>query len=72
MRNKFLYALVLLALASCKKSFTERPSLGQPTVATFYNTAEQVRGATGTLYGLPWFDYQDKAFACIGEVMGGN
>ncbi|MBC7872494.1 MAG: RagB/SusD family nutrient uptake outer membrane protein [Ferruginibacter sp.] len=72
MKNIFLYALVLLALASCKKSFTERPSLDQPTVATYYNTAAQVKGATGTLYGLPWFDYQDKAFACIGEVMGGN
>jgi hypothetical protein len=72
MKNKFLYALVLLALASCKKSFTDRQALDQPSLATFYTTAEQVKGATGTLYGLPWFDYQDKAFACIGEVMGGN
>ena len=72
MKNKFIYALVLISLASCKKTFTDRPSLAEPTVATYYNTAAQVSGATGTLYGLPWFDYQDKAFACIGEVMGGN
>ncbi len=72
MKNKFLYVLVLISISSCKKTFTERASLDQPTVATFYNTAAQVKGATGTLYGLPWFDYQDKAFACIGEIMGGN
>lgn len=67
-----LLGVAILSLTACKKNFTERVSLGQPTVATFYNTAEQVRGATGTLYGLPWFNFQDKAFACIGEVMSGN
>lgn len=74
MKKIFLYILVAatVSFTSCKKSFTERVSLAQPTVATFYNTAEQVRGATGTLYGLPWFNFQDKAFACIGEVMSGN
>ena len=74
MKHKMLYAsvFVLLALASCKKSFTERPSLGQPSVESFYNTSSEVKGATGTLYGLPWFDFNDKAFACIGEVLSGN
>jgi starch-binding outer membrane protein, SusD/RagB family len=75
MKNRLLYVLLFAALAAttaCKKSFTERPALDQPTVDNYYNTAAQVRGATGTLYGLAWFDFLDKSLDCIGEVRSGN
>ncbi|HEY0066356.1 MAG TPA: RagB/SusD family nutrient uptake outer membrane protein [Flavisolibacter sp.] len=75
MRNRFLYVLLIAAVAvstACKKSFTDRPALDQPTVDNYYNTADQVRGATGTLYGLAWFDFIDKAMDAIGEVRSGN
>lgn len=62
----------LLLMAACKKEFTDRPSLDQPTSDNYYTTAEQVKAATGTLYGYPWFDFNDKALHCIGEVRGGN
>src|SRR5690349_7564047 len=73
MKNKIILTLFTAAIlvASCKKDFTERPALDTPTVDNYYNTAEQVKGATGTLYGLPWFDYIDKALDCIGEVRAG-
>jgi starch-binding outer membrane protein, SusD/RagB family len=74
MKKKYLYALVavVITLASCKKTFTDRPALDQPSVDAFYNTEAQIKGATGTLYGLPWFDFNDKAYSCIGEVLSGN
>src|SRR4051812_23384377 len=73
MKNKLIYISVLaLVLTACKKSFTERAALDTPTVDNYYNTAEQVRGATGTLYGLAWFDFVDKGLDCIGEVRSGN
>lgn len=74
MKHKLLYALVIVTvtIASCSKSFTERPALDAPSLDNFYTTAAQVKGATGTLYGLPWFNFNDKAIACIGEVLSGN
>ena len=74
MKKFSLYAVVGLAIlaVSCKKSFLDRPAKDQPTLETFYTTAAQVKGATGVLYGYPWFDFQDKAFHCIGEIMAGN
>lgn len=74
MKNKLIHALLLTAViaTACKKDFTDRPALDQPTVDNYYNTAEQVRGATGTLYGLAWFDFIDKGIDAIGEVRSGN
>ena len=72
-KNKFLYVLMLAAvLASCKKSFLERPSLNGPTEDTYYKNAAQVEAATGFLYNQPWYNYLDKAYHCIGEVYSGN
>jgi hypothetical protein len=74
MKNKIIFSFLAATtiVASCKKDFTERPALDTPTVDNYYNNAEQVKGATGTLYGLPWFDFIDKALDCIGEVRAGN
>ncbi|MFZ0473648.1 MAG: RagB/SusD family nutrient uptake outer membrane protein [Bacteroidales bacterium] len=75
MKQKYILALVILAvtIASCEKSFIERPSLDGATVANYYNTADQVRGATSTLYsGLAWSGYEERAMDAIAEVMAGN
>ncbi|GAA4402633.1 RagB/SusD family nutrient uptake outer membrane protein [Nibrella viscosa] len=75
MSKKTIYALALSAvmLASCKESFIERPSLSGTTTGNYYNNAEEVRGATSTLYsGLPWRNYESRAQDAIGDVMGGN
>lgn len=61
-----------LILSSCKKDFLDRPSQNNPTLETYYTTSDQVRGATGLLYNTVWYEYQDKAFHAIGEVLGGN
>lgn len=74
MKNKSLYAVLVIVLitASCKKSFIDRPSLDGTTLSNYYNTAEEVRGLTSTLYGLPWSGYENRAMDAIGDVMAGN
>lgn len=74
MRNKFLGALLMITLviASCKKSFIERSSLDGTTLSNYYNSAEEVRTLTSTLYGLPWSGFENRAMDVIGDVMAGN
>ncbi len=72
-KNNSIYILLIVVFfAACKKDFVDRPSLNAPTVETFYNTEEEVRGATAYLYNQPWYDFQDKAYHAIGEALGGN
>lgn len=61
-----------LLLSSCSKDFLDRPSPNVPTLDTYYINAEQVNGATALLYNQVWYNYMDKAFHCIGEVLSGN
>lgn len=72
-QNKY-YILLLIFIFSvgCNKDFLDRPSLDSPSLDNFYNTLEEVQGATAVLYGFPWFDFNDKANHCIGEVLSGN
>ncbi|HRG23204.1 MAG TPA: RagB/SusD family nutrient uptake outer membrane protein [Chitinophagaceae bacterium] len=76
MKNILRYtAIVLLpvvALFSCKKEFLDKPALDSTTLDNYYNTAEEARGLTSTLYGLPWAGYENRAMDAIGDVMAGN
>lgn len=64
--------IVLMGVVSCSKDFIDRPSLNGTTVDNYYNTADEVRAATSTLYGLPWTGYENRAMDAIGDVMAGN
>ncbi len=69
----YLVSIVLFVLASCQKDFTERSSLDGTTVDNYYNTADEVRAGTSTLYsGLPWHGFLSRAMDDIGDVMAGN
>ncbi len=74
MKRKSIYAILLgtALMASCKKSFIDRPALDATTLGNYYNTAEEVRSLTSTLYGLPWSGYENRAMDAIGDVMAGN
>lgn len=67
-----LILAAMLGLAACKKSFTERPALDSTTLDNYYNTREEVRGLTSTLYGVPWRNFEERAWDAIGDVMSGN
>lgn len=75
MKNLYKYGLLIaliVAGASCRKDFIERSSLDGTTLFNYYNTAEEVRSLTSTLYGLPWSGYENRAMDVIGDVMAGN
>ncbi len=76
MKNTNRTLIMLLAAAlltgSCKKDFLDRPSQNNPTLDVYYTTPEQVNLATGLLYNQVWYNYVDKAFHTIGEVLSGN
>jgi starch-binding outer membrane protein, SusD/RagB family len=70
---KFLIVLaVAVVLYGCNKNFLDRPPIDQVTSGNFYKTNEEIRAATGPLYNIVWFDYNDKAFMAFGEAKGGN
>lgn len=69
------YSIVLATLViaqSCKKSFLTRPPQDATTSANFYTTNAEVMAGTAPLYGIVWFDYNDKAFLSFSEAHGGN
>lgn len=76
LRIKYTLPLMVMAgfilLQSCSKSFLERPPIDQVTTGNFYTNDEEVMAATGPLYNIVWFDYNDKAFLAFGEARGGN
>jgi len=74
MKKQRVYALlvIMIIMASCKKNYIERSSLDGTTLDNYYNTAEEVRGLTSTLYGLPWSGFENRAMDAIGDVMAGN
>ncbi|WP_257669977.1 RagB/SusD family nutrient uptake outer membrane protein [Parapedobacter tibetensis] len=71
-KNTGAFLISFLLLQSCGKGFLDRPPLDQITEANFYNTAEELRAATGPLYNIVWFDYNDKAALAIGDARAGN
>jgi len=75
MKQRIIYALAIMIvmLASCSKDFIDRPSLSGLTVSNYYNTADEVRAATSTLYsGLAWGGYENRAMDAIADLMSGN
>ncbi len=75
MKNKFIYTLactVALSITSCSKDFLEIVPYDTPTVDGFYNSRDEIRSVTATLYGRPWFEYNDKFSWAAGDGMAGD
>ncbi|HXO77326.1 MAG TPA: RagB/SusD family nutrient uptake outer membrane protein, partial [Puia sp.] len=70
---KYSMLLVLVVIVNgCKKDFLTRPPQDSTTSGNFYTTNAEVMAGTAPLYGIVWFDYNDKAFLSFGEAHGGN
>lgn len=73
MKNKSLFALTLvLLLSSCSKEFLEIEPQDRLTIDNFYRNETEIKAATASLYGFPWFDFNDKFFWLVGDCMSGN
>ncbi len=63
---------VLLIMAQCSKDFLDLTPQDRITADGFYRTADEVRSGTASLYGYPWFSFNDKFFWLAGDGMAGN
>ncbi len=73
MKKSIYILLVGLGLTtSCKKDFLDQTPQHQITIDNYFQSKEQVQAATSTLYGYPWFNFNDKAFASLGDGTAGN
>lgn len=70
---KYLIGVILLAglAAGCGDSFFSYPPTGEIVQDTFYQTEEDLFMATGALYNITWFNYNDKAATEVGDAAGG-
>lgn len=69
----FLVAsLSLLGNSACKKEFLEIEPVDRLTLDNFYRNPTEIRAASASLYGFPWFDFNDKFFWLAGDLLAGN
>jgi hypothetical protein len=75
MKNKLIYILMcalVLSTTACKKDFLDILPEDQPTVDGYYNSEAEIRSVTASLYGRPWFEYNDKFSWAAGDGMAGD
>lgn len=76
MKNKFKYLIslttIVFFLSSCSKDFLDIEPQDRLTIDNFYRNETEIRAATASLYGFPWFDFNDKFFWLVGDCMPGN
>jgi starch-binding outer membrane protein, SusD/RagB family len=70
---KYLIAAACLFSAnSCSDDFLDLVPGDQVTTGLFYSSRNEIRAATASLYGAPWFQYNDKFSWVAGDAMGGD
>lgn len=74
MKNTIKYAMIALTLilGSCGKDFLDIAPQDRLTADNYYRNEAEVKAATASLYGYPWFGFNDKFFWLVGDVMAGN
>lgn len=71
--SKYIMALSMtLLLGSCGKDFLDIAPQDKLTADNYYRNEAEVKAATASLYGFPWFDFNDKFFWLVGDMMSGN
>jgi hypothetical protein len=66
--------LLLFFVAGCGKDYLEPNKELTLSVPEYYETLDEstIAGITGNMYGRDWFNYLDKAAACLQELYCGN
>ena len=63
----------ILFMVSCQEDFLDRPSQSQISTEQFYQTKDQIRIATATLYGGEiWSLWTSSPYLLLGDMMSGN
>jgi starch-binding outer membrane protein, SusD/RagB family len=72
-KSKYILTFVLtLVLSACSEDFLERIPDDSLVTDSFFRNDTEIRAGTASLYGMPWFDYNDKFAWIAGEGMSGN
>lgn len=75
MKNKLKYLIsfiMVLSMVSCSEEFLNIEPVDRLTADNFFRTKTEIKAATASLYGFPWFEYNDKFAWCAGDAMAGN
>lgn len=67
-----LTGLLTLSTVACKDEFLEILPQDEPTVDAFYNTEAEIKAVTASMYGRPWFEFNDKFSWAVGDGMSGD
>jgi len=67
-----LAIVAALGVSSCKKSFFNGVPTDQYTLGSLYNSAAEIKLATGALYGKPWFYFNCQYSMGLGDTYAGN
>jgi starch-binding outer membrane protein, SusD/RagB family len=68
----FLILALTFCFSACKEDFLEFIPEDQATVNAWYRNADEVRQSTASLYGRPWFNYNDVFSWAAGDLMAGD
>lgn len=75
MKNKIKYLTIVaifLLVGSCQEEFLDISPMDSITADNFYKSEADVRANTASMYGMPWFEFNDKFFWCAGDLMAGD
>lgn len=65
-------AAAILSTNSCSDDFLDLVPGDTITSGLFYSNQQEIKAATASLYGAPWFTYNDKFAWVAGDAMGGD
>ena len=68
----FLFTVLAVVLSACKDEFLEYVPQDQATVDGWYRNDKEIRQATASLYGRPWFGFNDQFNWLAGDLMAGD
>ncbi|MBN2523404.1 MAG: RagB/SusD family nutrient uptake outer membrane protein [Bacteroidales bacterium] len=69
---KYIVLLTIAGVFGACEDFLELTPEDRLVADEYYRTEEEVRSGTASLYGYPWFNFNDKFFWLAGDCMSGN
>lgn len=70
---KYFFATALtISLVSCSENYLEFVPEDAATVNSWYRSEAEIRQSTASMYGRPWFGYNDVFSWAAGDLMAGD
>ncbi len=70
--NYYLAIVLTFSFSNCSDDFLNFVPEDQATVGTWYRNAQEIRMATASLYGRPWWQFTDVFQWCAGDLLPGD